>query len=115
MQRTAHIAGVAALALLLAAITLVTLDSRQIQHEVLMQTFQVANGQQLPEFSVSGTMQTGEQAPQGIPLSFQLPIPLPAPSPPAPTVITVGPRPKKAPECKRCERQMRKIKVSPGS
>ena len=58
-------------------------------------------------------MQTGAPAPQGIPLSFQLPVPLPGPSPPAPTVITVGPRPKKAPECKRCERQMRKIKVPP--
>jgi len=111
MQRTAHIAGVAAFALLLCAITLITLDSRQIQHDVLVQqNFQVANGQQLPEFSVAGTMQTGEPAPQGIPLSFQLPVPLPAPSPPAPTVITVGPRPKKAPVCKRCERQMRKIK-----
>ena len=74
--------------------------------------FQVAQGQQLPEFQVAGTMQTGAPAPQGIPLSFQLPVPLPGPSPPAPTVITVGPRAKKAPVCKRCERQMRKIKVS---
>ena len=73
--------------------------------------FQVAQGQQLPEFQVAGTMQTGAPAPQGIPLSFQLPVPLPGPSPPAPTVITVGPRAKKAPVCKRCERQMRKIKV----
>jgi len=72
--------------------------------------FQVAQGQQLPEFQVAGTMQTGAPAPQGIPLSFQLPVPLPGPSPPAPTVITVGPRAKKAPVCKRCERQMRKIK-----
>ena len=71
----------------------------------------VANGQQLAEFQVAGSMQTGEPAPQGIPLSFQLPVPLPAPSPPAPTVITVGGSPNKGPECKRCERQMRKIKV----
>jgi hypothetical protein len=74
----------------------------------------VANGQQLAEFQVAGSMQTGEPAPQGIPLSFQLPVPLPAPSPPAPTVITVGGSPNKGPECKRCERQMRKIKVRQG-
>jgi hypothetical protein len=71
----------------------------------------IVNGQMLPEYEVSGTMETGEPEPQGIPLSFQLPVPLPAPSPPRPSVITVGPRPKKAPVCKRCEKQMRKIKV----
>ena len=71
----------------------------------------VANGQQLAEFQVAGSMQSGQPAPQGIPLSFQLPVPLPAPSPPAPTVITVGGPTSKGPECKRCERQMRKIKV----
>lgn len=72
-----------------------------------------AQTQMLPEYQVSGTMETGQPEPQGIPLSFQLPIPLPEPSPPAPSVITVGPRPKKAPVCKRCEKQMLKIKVSP--
>ena len=72
-----------------------------------------AQTQMLPEYEVSGSMETGEPAPQGIPLSFQLPVPLPEPSPPAPSVITVGPRPKKAPVCKECEHQMKKIKVSP--
>jgi len=109
MHRGVQLAGVAALALVLVAATLVAVDSRGLQTEVLFE--QQASFQQLPEFSVAGTMQTGAPAPQGIPLSFQLPVPLPAPSPPAPTVITVGPRPKKAPVCKRCERQMRKIKV----
>mmetsp|Transcript_40004 Transcript_40004/g.107051 ORF Transcript_40004/g.107051 Transcript_40004/m.107051 type:complete len:367 (-) Transcript_40004:420-1520(-) len=86
-------------------------DIELLENEYYSQPqFQVAQGQQLPEFQVAGTMQTGAPAPQGIPLSFQLPVPLPAPSPPAPTVITVGPRAKKAPVCKRCERQMRKIK-----
>ena len=106
--RAAQLAGLAALALVLVAATLVAVDSRGLQTDVLVA--QQATMQQLPEFSVAGTMQTGAPAPQGIPLSFQLPVPLPAPSPPAPTVITVGPRPKKAPVCKRCERQMRKIK-----
>ena len=110
MQRGVQLAGVAALALVLVAATMVAIDSRGLQTDVLVE--QQAQMQQLPEFSVAGTMQTGAPAPQGIPLSFQLPVPLPAPSPPAPTVITVGPRPKKAPVCKRCERQMRKIKVS---
>jgi len=109
MQRFVQLAGVATLALVLVAATLVAIDSRGLQTDVLVE--QQATMQQLPEFSVAGTMQTGAPAPQGIPLSFQLPVPLPAPSPPAPTVITVGPRPKKAPVCKRCERQMRKIKV----
>jgi len=109
MHRGVQLAGVAALALVLVAATLVAVDSRGLQTEVLFE--QQASFQQLPEFNVAGTMQTGAPAPQGIPLSFQLPVPLPAPSPPAPTVITVGPRPKKAPVCKRCERQMRKIKV----
>lgn len=108
MQRGVQLAGVATLALVLVAATLVAIDSRGLQTDVLVE--QQATMQQLPEFSVAGTMQTGAPAPQGIPLSFQLPVPLPAPSPPAPTVITVGPRPKKAPVCKRCERQMRKIK-----
>ena len=89
----------------------VALHSELDQSYYTQPQFQVAQGQQLPEFQVAGTMQTGAPAPQGIPLSFQLPVPLPGPSPPAPTVITVGPRPKKAPVCKRCERQMRKIKV----
>jgi len=111
MQRGVQLAGVATLALVLVAATLVAIDSRGLQTDVLVE--QQAQMQQLPEFSVAGTMQTGAPAPQGIPLSFQLPVPLPAPSPPAPTVITVGPRPKKAPVCKRCERQMRKIKVRP--
>ena len=106
--RAAQLAGLAALALVLVAATLVAVDSRGLQTDVLVA--QQATMQQLPEFSVAGTMQTGAPAPQGSPLSFQLPVPLPAPSPPAPTVITVGPRPKKAPVCKRCERQMRKIK-----
>lgn len=74
-----------------------------------------AQTQMLPEYQVSGSMETGEPEPQGIPLSFQLPVPLPEPSPPAPSVITVGPRPKKAPVCKECEHQMKKIKVSPAS
>uniref|UniRef100_A0A6U4YR53 Uncharacterized protein n=1 Tax=Hemiselmis andersenii TaxID=464988 RepID=A0A6U4YR53_HEMAN len=69
-----------------------------------------AQTQMLPEYQVAGTMETGEPEPQGIPLSFQLPVPLPEPSPPAPSVITVGPRPKKAPVCKRCQHQMKKIK-----
>ena len=112
MLRAAQLAGVATLALVLVAATLVAIDSRSLQTDVLIE--QQATMQQLPEFSVAGTMQTGAPAPQGIPLSFQLPVPLPAPSPPAPTVITVGPRPKKAPVCKRCERQMRKIKVRHG-
>jgi len=104
MHRGVQLAGVAALALVLVAATLVAVDSRGLQTEVLFE--QQASFQQLPEFNVAGTMQTGAPAPQGIPLSFQLPVPLPAPSPPAPTVITVGPRPKKAPVCKRCERLM---------
>jgi hypothetical protein len=110
MQRFVQLAGVATLALVLVAATLAAIDSRGLQTDVLVE--QQAMFQQLPEFQIGGTMQTGAPAPQGIPLSFQLPVPLPAPSPPAPTVITVGPRPKKAPVCKRCERQMRKIKVS---
>mmetsp|Transcript_4358 Transcript_4358/g.10114 ORF Transcript_4358/g.10114 Transcript_4358/m.10114 type:complete len:380 (-) Transcript_4358:66-1205(-) len=71
---------------------------------------QLAQTQMLPEFQVAGSMQTGQPAPQGIPLSVQLPVPLPAPSPPAPTVITVGTPNAKGPVCKACERQMRKIK-----
>jgi hypothetical protein len=110
MQRFVQLAGVATLALVLVAATLAAIDSRGLQTDALVE--QQAMFQQLPEFQIGGTMQTGAPAPQGIPLSFQLPVPLPAPSPPAPTVITVGPRPKKAPVCKRCERQMRKIKVS---
>lgn len=112
MQRGVQLAGAATLALVLVAATLVAIDSRGLQTDALLE--QQATMQQLPEFNVAGTMQTGAPAPQGIPLSFQLPVPLPAPSPPAPTVITVGPRPKKAPVCKRCERQMRKIKVRLG-
>ncbi|EKX44631.1 hypothetical protein GUITHDRAFT_152929 [Guillardia theta CCMP2712] len=110
MARWRLMAGVGgAMALLLVAV--VTLQVREDEHAALLQEYvQPARMQQLPEFSVAGTMQTGAPAPQGIPLSFQLPVPLPAPSPPAPTVITVGPRPKKAPVCKRCERQMREIK-----
>ena len=73
---------------------------------------QQAQMQMLPEFQVAGEMKSGEPAPQGIPLSVQLPVPLPAPSPPAPTVITVGGSDAKGPVCKRCEQQMRKIKVT---
>lgn len=97
------------LALALVAITMTTL---QVRPGAMEQVELLQHLQQLDEFNIAGSMQTGEPAPQGIPLSFQLPVPLPAPSPPAPTVITVGPRPKKAPVCERCERQMRKIKVS---
>ena len=112
MSRAAQVAGAAVLALALAAITLTTIQARAGAAERVEMVQQGRQRMQmLDEFSVAGTMQTGEPAPQGIPLSFQLPVPLPAPSPPAPTVITVGPRPKKAPVCKRCERQMRKIKV----
>lgn len=71
---------------------------------------QQAQMQMLPEFQVAGEMKSGVPAPQGIPLSVQLPVPLPAPSPPAPTVITVGGSDAKGPVCKRCEQQMRKIK-----
>jgi hypothetical protein len=104
-------------AVLLAGVGIVYQSNADLHTELIegyysQPQFQVAQGQQLPEFQVAGTMQTGAPAPQGIPLSFQLPVPLPGPSPPAPTVITVGPRAKKAPVCKRCERQIRKIKVS---
>ena len=56
-------------------------------------------------------MQTGSPAPEGVPLSFELPVALPAAAPVGPTVITIGPRPLKVPVCKECDRQMRKIKV----
>ena len=110
-------AAIAVSALTIAGIALTYSVRSTGNSEVLVQQyfgqpqFQVAQGQQLPEFEVSGTMETGQPAPQGIPLSFQLPVPLPGPSPPAPNVITIGPRPKKAPVCKECERQMKKIKV----
>lgn len=102
-------------ALLLAGVALVGVASTLggVNMDVLLQEFpqqaMAARTQMLPEFQVSGTMESGEPEPQGIPLSFQLPVPLPAPSPPAPSVITVGPRPKKAPICKECEHQMMKI------
>jgi hypothetical protein len=109
MSRATQVAGAVVLALALVAITMTTL---QVRPGAMEQVELLQHLQQLDEFNIAGSMQTGEPAPQGIPLSFQLPVPLPAPSPPAPTVITVGPRPKKAPVCERCERQMRKIKVS---
>lgn len=89
----------------------VELEEENLEHR-RAHMMMLAQNQMLSEYQVSGSMETGEPAPEGIPLSFQLPVPLPAASPPAPSVITVGPRPKKAPVCKRCERQMRKIKVS---
>merc|ERR1719183_713755 len=107
MSRATQVAGAVVLALALVAITMTTL---QVRPGAMEQVELLQHLQQLDEFNIAGSMQTGEPAPQGIPLSFQLPVPLPAPSPPAPTVITVGPRPKKAPVCERCERQMRKIK-----
>lgn len=78
--------------------------------ELMQYQQQQAQMQMLPEFQVAGQMQSGEPAPQGIPLSVQLPVPLPAPSPPAPTVITVGTPVDNSPKCEICERQMRKIK-----
>jgi hypothetical protein len=111
------VTGAAVMALALASITLIQYSAVNSDKAELIQQyysqpqFQVAQGQQLPEFEVSGTMETGSPPPQGIPLSFQLPVPLPGPSPPAPNIVTVGPRPKKVPVCKECERQMKKIKV----
>lgn len=106
----ATLATVAALCALLALTSSVgsDVDSRA---ELLQYPEQQAQMQMLPEFQVAGQMQSGEPAPQGIPLSVQLPVPLPAPSPPAPTVITVGGTDAKGPVCERCEQQMRKIKV----
>lgn len=117
MVNRVSFAAVAVMALTVASITLMSRIRNVDQGDVLVQQyyaqpqFQVAQGQQLPEFEVSGTMETGSPAPQGVPLSFQLPVPLPGPSQPTPNIITIGPRPKKAPVCKECERQMKKIKV----
>ena len=116
LNRVIH-TGAAVMALTLASIALIQYNAvnsdkgELIQQYYSQPQFQVAQGQQLPEFEVSGTMETGSPPPQGIPLSFQLPVPLPGPSPPAPNIVTIGPRPKKAPVCKECERQMKKIKV----
>jgi hypothetical protein len=117
MMKAAGVLAASVALVLLGAVLLVTPDrANELLSEYgngayAQNQMNVANGQQLAEFQVAGSMQTGQPAPQGIPLSFQLPVPLPAPSPPAPTVITVGGSPNKGPECKRCERQMRKIKV----
>jgi hypothetical protein len=117
MLKKLTVAGAAFLALALAGMMLSQTDPYSSQRVVLVQQynsqprFQVAQGQQLPEYQVQGTMESGSPPPEGVPLSFQFPFPLPGPSPPTPNVITIGPRPKKAPVCKECERQMRKIKV----
>lgn len=111
MVMRAAAATLAAVAALCALVALTGIAGGVSQRELLQYPAQQAQFQMLPEFQVSGSMQSGEPAPQGIPLSVQLPFPLPAPSPPAPTVITVGDTGAKGPVCKRCEKQMRKIKV----
>jgi hypothetical protein len=118
MVNRVSLTAVAVLALTIASVALIYHTKDTSNNNVLVQyysqpQFQVAQGQQLPEFEVSGTMETGSPPPQGIPLSFQLPVPLPGPSAPTPNIVTIGPRPKKVPVCKECEKQMKKIKVVP--
>jgi len=74
--------------------------------------FSVYQGQQLPEYQVSGAMSTddGPQPPSTVPMSFEFPVAIPgAPPPPGPNIITVGPRPLKVPVCKECVKQRKMI------
>ncbi len=125
MQRSASITGAAALALALAGVTLIAMafHSHSTSRVELAQSApvhymsqqQVLSGaQQLEqEYTVEGTAQTEEPPAEGTPLSFQFPIALPGPPPPpGPNVITIGPRPKKVPVCKKCEEQLKEIQVN---
>ena len=73
----------------------------------------ITQGQQLPEYQVSGLMNTddGPQPPATQQMSFEFPVEIPgAPPPPGPNIITVGPRPLKTPICKECIKQRKMIK-----
>jgi len=75
-------------------------------------TCKFIQGQQLPEYKVSGGMSTddGPQPPATVPMSFEFPVAIPgAPPPPGPNIITIGPRPLKVPICKECDKQRKMI------
>jgi len=75
-------------------------------------TCKFTQGQQLPEYKVSGGMSTddGPQPPATVPMSFEFPVAIPgAPPPPGPNIITIGPRPLKVPICKECDKQRKMI------
>mmetsp|Transcript_17392 Transcript_17392/g.42199 ORF Transcript_17392/g.42199 Transcript_17392/m.42199 type:complete len:389 (-) Transcript_17392:163-1329(-) len=120
MQRSASMTGAAAVALAFAGLTLIVFGIHSSVRVELVQSApvqymsqkQVQNlAQQLSEeYTVTGSASTEEAPSKGTPLSFQFPIALPeAPPPPGPNVITVGPRPKKIPVCKKCEEQLHEI------
>eukprot|EP00960_Hanusia_phi_P034797 751289-Hanusia_phi.AAC.5 len=87
-------------------------SSLLLQKQMMNKHIKLAKGQKLDqEYEVEGNMEanTGE-APQSVPLSFELPVELPDHGEPAqPNVITIGPRPLKVPVCKECIEQEKKI------
>jgi len=113
--------GAAAIALALAGVALIAVGLSGVARPTMLvqsapvqymsqQQYQIPQQQLSQEYTVTGNMATEEPPAGGVPLSFQFPIQLPeAPPPPGPNVITVGPRPKKIPVCKKCEEQLKEI------